>query len=43
MVKGTKGTKVKVHFQGLYMTGVIFVLVYNLKFYILDIDVNTTC
>jgi len=28
---------VKVFFQGLYMTHVIFVLVYNFKFYILDI------
>jgi hypothetical protein len=31
-IKGTKGTKVKVFFQGLHMACVIFVLVYNLKF-----------
>jgi hypothetical protein len=36
MVKGAKGTKAKVFFQGLHMTCVIYVLVYNLKFYILD-------
>jgi hypothetical protein len=30
MVKGAKGTKVKVFFQGLHMKRVIFVLVYNL-------------
>jgi hypothetical protein len=30
MVKGARGTKVKVFFQGLHMTHVIFVLVYNL-------------
>jgi hypothetical protein len=30
VVKGTKGTKVKIIFQGLHMTHVIFVLVYNL-------------
>jgi hypothetical protein len=35
MVKGTKGVKVKVLFQGLHMTHVIFVLVYNFKFCIL--------
>jgi hypothetical protein len=37
MVKAAKGTKVKVLFQGLHMTCIIYVLVYNLKFYILDI------
>ncbi len=31
MVKGTKGAKVEVIFQGLHITCVIFVLVYNLK------------
>jgi hypothetical protein len=31
MIKGTKGDKVKVLFQGLHMTCVIFVLVYNLN------------
>jgi hypothetical protein len=35
--KEIKGTKVKVIFQILCTTHVIFVLVYNLKFYILDI------
>jgi hypothetical protein len=37
MVKGTRGTHVKVIFQGLHMTRVIFGLVYNLLFIILDI------
>ncbi len=32
IVKRAKGTKVKVIFQGLHMTHVIFVLVYNFKF-----------
>jgi hypothetical protein len=32
-VKGAKGTKVKVLFQELYMTCIIFVLVYNLNFF----------
>jgi len=32
IVKGAKGAKVKVFFQGLHMTHVIFVLVYNFKF-----------
>jgi hypothetical protein len=36
MVKGAKGAKVKVLFQRLHMTRVIFVLVYNLKFCILN-------
>jgi hypothetical protein len=31
-VKGTKGAKVKVLFQGLHMTRVILTLGYNLKF-----------
>jgi len=30
-IKGTKGTKVKVLFQGLHMKCVNFVLVYNFK------------
>jgi len=42
-VKGDMGAKVKVFFQGLHMTHVNFVLVYNLKFYILNIQFNTTC
>jgi hypothetical protein len=29
-IKGARGTKVKVLFQGLHMTHVIYVLVYNL-------------
>jgi hypothetical protein len=37
-----KGTKVKVLFQGLHMTHVIFVLVYNFKIYILGIRFNIT-
>jgi hypothetical protein len=36
MVKGAKGAKLKVLFQGLHMTRVILALVYNLKFYISD-------
>jgi hypothetical protein len=35
--KEIKGIKIKILFQILYMTHVIFVLVYNLKFCILDI------
>jgi hypothetical protein len=34
IIKGAKGAKVKVFFQGLHMTHVILVLVYNLKIYI---------
>jgi hypothetical protein len=34
---------VKVFFQELHMTCVIFVLVYNLKFCILNTHFNTTC
>jgi hypothetical protein len=34
--KGVKGAKVKVLFQGLHMTHVISMLVYNLNCYILD-------
>ncbi len=40
IVKRTKGAKVKVFFQRLHMTCVIFVLVYNLKVWILDINFN---
>jgi hypothetical protein len=36
MVKGAKGAKVKVLFQGLHMTCVISILVYNSKFCISD-------
>jgi hypothetical protein len=41
IIKGARGAKVKVFFQGLHMTCVIFALVYNLKFYILDAPFNT--
>jgi hypothetical protein len=40
MVKKARDAKVKVIFQGLHMTCVIYVLVYNLKFYILDTPFN---
>ncbi len=40
--KGAKGAKVKVLFQGLHMTNVIFVLVYKLKFCISDTPFSTT-
>jgi hypothetical protein len=35
IVKGAKGTKVKVIFQILHMTCVMFVLVYNFEIFIL--------
>jgi len=41
IVNGARGAKVKVFFQGLHMTCVIFALVYNLKFCILDAPFNT--
>jgi hypothetical protein len=41
MVKGAKGTKVKVIFEGLHMTHVIFVLVYNFEICILVTLFNT--
>jgi len=41
-IKGAKGNKVKVLFQGLHVTCVIFVLVYNFKIYILSIFVDIT-
>jgi hypothetical protein len=41
-IKGAKGAKVNVNFQGLHMTNVIFALVYNLKFYILNTPFNVT-
>jgi hypothetical protein len=34
--KGVRGAKVKVFFQGLHMTLVIFMLIYNLKICILS-------
>jgi hypothetical protein len=42
MVKRVKGTNVKVHFQGLYMTSVVFVLVYNFIICILGTPFNIT-
>jgi hypothetical protein len=42
IIKGARGTKVKVFFQGLHLTHDIFSLVYNLKFCILDAPFNTT-
>jgi hypothetical protein len=41
-IKGARGAKVKVLFQGLHMTCVIHALIYNLKFYILDNPFSTT-
>jgi hypothetical protein len=35
MIKGAKVVYVKVLFQGLHMTNVIFILVYNFIFYVL--------
>jgi len=44
MVKGARGTKVKIIFQALHMTCVIVVLViYTLNFYIVDTQFNITC
>jgi len=40
MVERAKGTKVKVFFQGLHMTRVVFVLVYKFNFYILGSPFN---
>ncbi len=39
-VKGAKGLKVNVKFQGLHMTHVIYVLIYNLNFFILNTPFN---
>jgi hypothetical protein len=39
-VKRIREVKVNVNFQGLHMTHVIFALVYNLKFCILDTPFN---
>jgi hypothetical protein len=41
MVKGAKGAKVKVLFQGLHMMRVIPALVYNLKFNISNTPFST--
>jgi hypothetical protein len=43
IIKGAKGGKVKILFQGLHMTFVIPMLVYNFKFCILDTQFNITC
>jgi hypothetical protein len=40
MVKGATGAKVKILFQGLHMTHIIPMLVYDLKFYISDTPFN---
>jgi len=40
MVKKARGAKVKVLFQGLHITRVIFALVYNLKFCISNTPFN---
>jgi len=40
MIEGAKGVNVKVIFQGLHMTHVISMLVYNFKFYILGTPFN---
>jgi hypothetical protein len=40
-IKGARGAKVKVFFQGLHMTSVIIALIYNLKFYISDNPFST--
>jgi hypothetical protein len=37
MVKRTNGTKVKILFQGLHMTSVVFMLVYSFESCILEI------
>ncbi len=42
MIKGTRGTKVKVLFQGLPIAHVIYVLVYNFKICILNTSFNIT-
>jgi len=42
MIKGARGIKAKVLFQGLQMTHVVFVLVYNL-FCILGTPFNIVC
>jgi hypothetical protein len=41
-VKGAKGNKIKILFQGPHMTCVIFVLIYNFKFCILSTPFNAT-
>jgi hypothetical protein len=41
-VKGTKVAKIKFFFQGLHMTNVIFVLVYNFKICISSTVFNTS-
>jgi hypothetical protein len=40
IVKGAGGVKIKIHFQGLHMTHVVFMLVYKLKFCILGTPFN---
>jgi hypothetical protein len=43
MIKGVKGIKVNFLFQGLHMTHVVSMLVYNFKFCILGIALNIAC
>jgi len=43
MIKGARGIKAKVLFQGLQMTHVVSVLVYNFKFCILGTPFNNVC
>jgi hypothetical protein len=40
-IKGAKGAKIKVFFQGLQMTHIIYVSVYNSKFCISNTPFNT--
>ncbi len=40
MIKIARGAKVKVFFQRLHITCVIFMLVYNFKFCVLDTQFN---
>jgi hypothetical protein len=41
-IKGARGANMKVLFQGLHMTCVILMLVYNLKLYISNTPFSTT-
>jgi hypothetical protein len=43
IVNGVTNIKVKVLFQRLHITCVIFVFIYNLKIYILGTQFNATC
>jgi len=39
-IEGARGAKIKIHFQRLHMTYVVFVLVYKIKFSILGTPFN---